>query len=209
MSPPRSTQVLTQEPDWTRLPAGTPVPIRRLLRRCLEKDRSGSARFGGRVLGWRSTTRSRRRSQRRSQHAAAPSRRVTRDGNRRAGRRRGDRRVGRLGADAAGTGGSAPAVPLRDRDAARPTAQCVQAWIATSPFHRTDGTLVYRVGGTTTGGSPLMVRAIDRLDARPLAGVIDAYGPFVSPDSRGSASFERGRSRRCRSPGDRSSHSDR
>ncbi|MGE0814215.1 MAG: protein kinase [Vicinamibacterales bacterium] len=29
--------VLTREPDWTRLPANTPAPIRRLLRRCLEK----------------------------------------------------------------------------------------------------------------------------------------------------------------------------
>lgn len=31
--------VLTQEPNWSALPASTPAPIRRLLRRCLEKDR--------------------------------------------------------------------------------------------------------------------------------------------------------------------------
>ncbi|HWI18117.1 MAG TPA: protein kinase [Vicinamibacterales bacterium] len=31
--------VLKSEPDWTALPADTPAPIRRLLRRCLEKDR--------------------------------------------------------------------------------------------------------------------------------------------------------------------------
>ena len=31
--------VLKTDPDWTTLPAGTPAPIRRLLRRCLEKDR--------------------------------------------------------------------------------------------------------------------------------------------------------------------------
>jgi serine/threonine-protein kinase len=31
--------VITKEPDWTRLPAETPAPIRKLLRRCLEKDR--------------------------------------------------------------------------------------------------------------------------------------------------------------------------
>ena len=30
--------VLTQEPDWTPLPAHVPEPVRRLLRRCLEKD---------------------------------------------------------------------------------------------------------------------------------------------------------------------------
>ena len=31
--------VLKDEPDWTTLPADTPAPIRKLLRRCLEKDR--------------------------------------------------------------------------------------------------------------------------------------------------------------------------
>jgi eukaryotic-like serine/threonine-protein kinase len=31
--------VLKSDPDWTNLPANTPTPIRRLLRRCLEKDR--------------------------------------------------------------------------------------------------------------------------------------------------------------------------
>jgi serine/threonine protein kinase len=31
--------VLTVEPDWKRLPAATPVSIRRLLRRCLQKER--------------------------------------------------------------------------------------------------------------------------------------------------------------------------
>ena len=33
-------EVLKGEPDWTRLPAATPPAIRRLLRRCLVKDRS-------------------------------------------------------------------------------------------------------------------------------------------------------------------------
>ena len=32
--------VVTREPDWQSLPATTPAPIRRLLRRCLEKDPS-------------------------------------------------------------------------------------------------------------------------------------------------------------------------
>ena len=31
--------VLTRQPDWTALPADTPTLVRRLLRRCLEKDR--------------------------------------------------------------------------------------------------------------------------------------------------------------------------
>ena len=61
------TQVLTQDPDWTRLPAGTPVPIRRLLATMPGKrsQRVGSIRRP--PLGWRSTTRSHRRPQRCSQ----------------------------------------------------------------------------------------------------------------------------------------------
>jgi Tol biopolymer transport system component len=31
-------QLMTREPDWSRLPEGTPAALRRLLRRCLEKD---------------------------------------------------------------------------------------------------------------------------------------------------------------------------
>ena len=32
------TAILHRDPDWLRLPASTPRPIRRLLQRCLEKD---------------------------------------------------------------------------------------------------------------------------------------------------------------------------
>ena len=32
--------IITREPDWEALPAGTPAGIRRLLRRCLQKDRA-------------------------------------------------------------------------------------------------------------------------------------------------------------------------
>ena len=32
--------ILTKDPDWTALPASTPASIRRLLRRCLQKDRT-------------------------------------------------------------------------------------------------------------------------------------------------------------------------
>ena len=52
--------------------------------------------------------------------------------------------------------------------------------------------LVYRNGGTTYGGSPLMVRPIDQLDARPLADITNAYSPFFSPDSQWIGFFENG-----------------
>jgi len=41
--------VLTKEPDWTALPATTPASVRRLLRRCLEKDRKRRVRDAGDV----------------------------------------------------------------------------------------------------------------------------------------------------------------
>ena len=44
--------------------------------------------------------------------------------------------------------------------------------------------VVYLVGGTLVGGGSLMVRGVDQLDARPLAGVDFVLQPFFSPDSR-------------------------
>ena len=58
-----------------------------------------------------------------------------------------------------------------------------------SPFYRDfalspDGRyLVFRSGGQANGG-PLMLRAIDQLDAQPLAGITNARNPFFSSDSR-------------------------
>jgi Tol biopolymer transport system component len=45
-----------------------------------------------------------------------------------------------------------------------------------------------------------MVRAIDQLEARPLADITNAYSPFF-PDSRWIGFFENASSRRCASPG--------
>jgi Tol biopolymer transport system component len=39
--------VVKGEPDWSKLPAGTPAPVRRLLRRCLEKDPQRRLRDAG------------------------------------------------------------------------------------------------------------------------------------------------------------------
>ena len=74
---------------------------------------------------------------------------------------------------------SPPAQPLNVSGPARD--------LALSPDGRH---LVYRFGGTSTSGSPLMLRAIDQLDAEPLAEVALAYAPFFSPDSRWIGFFE-------------------
>ena len=56
--------------------------------------------------------------------------------------------------------------------------------LAVSP----DGThLVYTAGAE----SQLMVRALDRLDPSPLAGITNARAPFVSPDGRWVGFFDR------------------
>jgi serine/threonine-protein kinase len=73
----------------------------------------------------------------------------------------------------------APGLPLNVSGLARD--------LAMSPDGRH---LVYRAGGSNTGGSPLMVRAIDRLDAQPVADVGNALTPFFSPDSRWIGFFE-------------------
>jgi serine/threonine-protein kinase len=52
--------------------------------------------------------------------------------------------------------------------------------------------LVYRAAGSLLFGSPLLVRALDDLDARPIPGISGAFGPFFSPDGRWIGFFERG-----------------
>ena len=62
-SPTSIAGILEREPDWSALPAATPASVRRLLRRCLEKDASaatarhrrratGTERLGGRPECW-------------------------------------------------------------------------------------------------------------------------------------------------------------
>ncbi|MEP7307054.1 MAG: hypothetical protein ABJA98_16200 [Acidobacteriota bacterium] len=59
--------------------------------------------------------------------------------------------------------------------------------IAFSPDGRQ---LVYRAGGSTAAGSPLVVRRLDQLDAQPIPGITGAYAPFFSPDGRWIGFFE-------------------
>jgi Tol biopolymer transport system component len=177
------------EPDLSGLPAETPAPIRRLLRRCLEKDRTrrldsaADARLeiddaiaspSGEAVA----------------PATASSRHVTAVA------------VAAL-ASVALTALAVwflmrpvpPARALPSRFAiVVPPGQPVNGSgaardIALSPDGRY---LVYRFGGSNSAGSPLMVRAIDQLDAQPLADVSTAYAPFFSPDSQWIGFFENG-----------------
>ena len=184
-------RVLMEEPDWTALPATTPAPIRRLLSRSLQKDRK------------------------RRLESAADARFEIEDAlalpvERAAPLRAGSRDALVL---AAGAGGVAllaivlwVVTPPRPQPAERPSrfaivpppaqplnVNGVSRDIALS---RDGRRLVYRSGGSMIGGSPLMVRAVDQLDAQQIPGVSAALGPFFSADSRWIGFFENGELRK-------------
>ena len=168
-------RILMKEPNWEALPRGTPSAIRRLLRRCLEKNpqRRFDSAAGARLE---------------IEDALAPptgdeasSSVVTR------------RRIALVAvptlAGAAVIGTLITWTVMRDAASTPglvsrftivpPSTQPLEFWgtrnIALSPDGRF---LVYRSGGQ------LMLRALDRLTAEPLPGTMGAVSPFFSPDSR-------------------------
>jgi serine/threonine-protein kinase len=182
--------VLTRQPDWTLLPAAAPPLIRRLLRRCLEKDRtrrladmadarldiddalSGSDVDAPAAV---STSRTRERLMWAASlllvglTAAATAAWTTRPVSN-------PQEPVRTILSVAPTGETPGTNPLEQRaGGARPTRTAV----ALSP----DGkTLVFSAiwGGT----QQLYARAMDQLGATPIAGTSGGYGPFFSPDGQ-------------------------
>ena len=174
--------ILEREPDRTMLPVDTPVPIRRLLRRCLERDRRGrlDSAAGARLEIDDSTA-----SPAADTFAlgATPSRRLA---------------AAAIAALAGFTviaalvawilmrpAQQAPVVSSRFAIMASPdqplNVGLYDRDLALSPDGRH---LVYRAGGgPPTLGTALMVRATNELDARQLPGIF-ALGVFFSPDSR-------------------------
>jgi serine/threonine-protein kinase len=182
--------ILEHEPNETLLPADTPVPLRRLLRRCLEKDRkrrldsASDARLEiDDAIAFPAVDT--------LAPAATPARRVT------------------PGANAVlisftviaalvawilmRPAPTVPALPTRFAIVPPPglplNVSGLDRDLALSPD---GGWLVYRAGGSNTAGSPLMVRGMDRLDAQEVANVREAYAPFFSPDNRWIGFFENG-----------------
>jgi Protein kinase domain/WD40-like Beta Propeller Repeat len=169
--------VLRAEPNWTALPAATPVSLRRLLRRCLEKDRKrrlDSATAIGLEL----------------EDALAPSGDVlvTSSGRRPVALVAGVALAAAVVAalatwvvlgPAAPVGGPLTTFAITPPVALpwQPSTQAAARDFAVAP----DGAfLVYRAGSQ----GQLVVRWFDRLDAVPLPGVTSGVMPFVSPDSR-------------------------
>jgi serine/threonine-protein kinase len=186
--------VLTKEPDYEALPAATPRAVRRLLRRCLEKDprrrlrdagdaallldetgeardprasegRPATAPLWRRVAPWTLT----------AALAAALAAFMYLGGN--------PRTSGRAGAPAR----VAVRLPV-DVRLDMETNVSEHQILAISP----DGSRLAFVG-VTGNVKRLYVRRLDRFEVTPLTGTEDASSPFFSPDGRWLAFFARGR----------------
>jgi eukaryotic-like serine/threonine-protein kinase len=178
--------VLTKEPDWSLLPAHVPPAIRLLLRRCLEKDRKrriadiSTVRF---VLD-EPTSVSAEPVAAAATGATPPTPRW--------------RRLATYAAIlAAGVPVAAAGAWMVTRANERAlqvsrftiVPAAAQALNTNAPDRAVtispDGShIVYRGGAGNAGAGQMFVRAIDQLEARPVAGISGFRDPFISPDSR-------------------------
>jgi hypothetical protein len=182
--------VLKSEPDWSKLPPDTPAQLRRLLRRCLEKDRrrrldsavAARLEIEDAIVAPSSAT---------AAATVRPRSRIL------------------VTAITAAVAGAALATlttwaflrfaPPTPRQASRFLLVSEEPPLFINQFDRAialspDGrrfvyvTLTSRQTGGT--GGQLMVRDFDRLEARPLASLSNARSPFFSPDSQWVGAFE-------------------
>ena len=166
------SSALKTDPDWTSLPAGTPPAVRSLLRRCLQKDRSGRLRD---IADARFQI---------EEAINEPTTPVLVGASGRKSRERRGWIAGLIAAAAMAAGAthylSRPqsiGEEVRFEVATPPTADPTA--FAISP----DGKkLVFEA--TSDGKSRLWLRSLDAVQARPLAGTEEATSPFWLPDSR-------------------------
>jgi Tol biopolymer transport system component len=179
-------RVLMEEPDWNALPARTPLPIRRLLRRCLEKDPKGrldsaaAARF----------------EVEEAMTAAGENANSVADSG----------AAWRRAVPWALTGASAVALALvlifgglRSHVASTAPIRVhmglgAEVTLATvdrgsAAILSPNGQALVFVGQRRTGPASLFVRRLDQLDATPLPGTEGAHSPFFSPDGEWVAFF--------------------
>ena len=184
--------VLTQNPDWSTLPPSTPEPIRKLLRRCLERDRrrrldsAAAARFeiDDAVAALRGAA-----------NPASPVNVGTGATRSSQGRVALPWALGALAAVVAALATSAvtrtppPEAAQPSRFAIVPPAGQtlgISGGGARDLAVSLDGSrLVYIAGAPPR----LMVRAFDQLDAVALPGIPPAFAPFLSPDGRWAGYF--------------------
>src|SRR5262245_45416596 len=165
--------VMMKEPDWTTLPQTTPAPVRRLLRRCLEKDRNrrladaATARLEieDTLTAPAETAITAAAPRRRTGSVAVPA-------------------AALLAGCAIAPAGMPMLRPAPERVVTRleistpPTTAPFQFQFALSP----DGRRLAFIAGTNP--RQLWVRPLDQVNAQPIAGTEAAAAPFWSPDSR-------------------------
>ena len=172
--------IVSSEPDWTRLPAETPPRLERLIRRCLEKDPRRRLRDIGdaRVEIEELLTG-------RDEAAVRPS--ATRSRWR-------DAALLVAGAVAAGLAAFALLRPAAERDPGRQrftvalppglriddAADSVRQTLTLSR----DGRQLAVVARNAAGRKQIYVRAMDAVDALPVAGTEGGDMPFFAPDGR-------------------------
>jgi serine/threonine protein kinase len=176
--------VLAKDPDWTMLPPVTPVPIRTLLRRCLEKDRKRRIADAADV-----------RLEIDDALATSPG-----DANTSNPARSANRWshfglgvivaalviAGMLAWRGADRGQPTPVYASLDAPADYVLGE--DDYIASLPTRTpmvftSDGRSLI-IQAARAGKPQLFLRSLDRPDARPIAGTDDARVPFVSPDGK-------------------------
>jgi Tol biopolymer transport system component len=163
--------VVRADPDWNALPAATPAPVRRLLRRCLEKDRKkrlpdiGVARLEiDESLTAPAEAVPSAQPQRRSWLPWAVA---------------GALAVVLLVFTFAWFHRAAPEAQVAKLSLTTPEKMSLSS-MAVSP----DGRRLAITGADASGKTQLWVRPLDSLTVQPMAGTEGALYPFWSPDSR-------------------------
>jgi serine/threonine-protein kinase len=186
--------VITKEPRWDALPANTPASIRRLLRRCLEKDRKKRlADIADARLEIDEAVKAPFSADGVAQPTPVPRRRVL---------------ITATAALVAGAAVAAFATWALTRPPPEPQPQPMRFAIVPPASQPMGLTGLYRDFDISpdgryivyTGRNQLTVRAIDQIEATPLTGAV-GISPFISPDSRWVGFFTGGELRKVSSGG--------
>jgi serine/threonine-protein kinase len=186
--------VLTKDPDWQSLPAATPDSIRRLLRRCLEKDRTRrladiadarieieDALVGDATTGVPPAPLPARRPVWRQALpwalAATTSAVAT---------------LLLLQRDVPPTATSVPVMRMSADIGVEGPAGLVGPGIALSPDGSTVAFVARDAKRSARAANQLFIRRVDQLEAHPLPGTEGALSPFFSPDGMWIAFFATG-----------------
>jgi Tol biopolymer transport system component len=183
--------VLRQDIDWTALPAGTPLRLRRLLERCLDRNAKQRLRDIGEA-----------RVEIANIEGGAPdtiNALVGSDAPRRAWPAwivAAASMLALLGVSWAYFNRAvSPAAPVR-LTFEPPAGVVFDAALADSMTVSPNGRLLAFTGRTPDGKRQLWVRALDSMDAHPLPGTEEPLEPFWSPDSRSIAFGAQGKLKR-------------